>query len=100
MFHFGGMLTDAEVHEVVIDLAATRLYYVDILPANTVLDLAAAFPNLELAQYAIAWRDAERVTDILDEFRMGVASQNNDISDHICGGGKMSQYSARLSNCG
>jgi hypothetical protein len=93
---------------VIIDLPATRLDNVDILPTDAVLDLAAAaeacqidghnqqrnaqpcgghlpFANLKLGENPVAWWDAECEAYILDEFRMGVASKDDDVAHHDCG---------------
>lgn len=84
-------LTDASFHEVVIDflarvLRAGGLDDVDVLPTHRLLDLAARLSDRELGQDAIARRHAEGVADIGDQLGVGVAPQDDEISDHIWDG--------------
>lgn len=64
-------------------LCAGSLNNVNVLSTDGLLDLAARFSDREFGQDAIARRDAENVADIVDKLRVGVSSQNDEISDHI-----------------
>jgi hypothetical protein len=82
-------LTDASFYEVVVDLVgrilgARCLYDVDVLSTDRLLDLAPALADLELGKSAVALRDTEDVANIVDELRVGVAPENNEIADHFC----------------
>lgn len=77
---------DAQIHEMIIEPAAVapeaRLNDVHILASNRVLDLAAAFSRRELGQDAVAWWQAERITDAVDQGRVRVSAENHDVADH------------------
>lgn len=73
---------NAEVNEVVVDIAGTGLDDVDILASDGVLDLAAAFTAREFVQNPVTGRDTENAADSLGELRVGIASQNDNIADH------------------
>lgn len=108
-------LTDASFHEMIVDLFAGvlctgRLDDVDIFPTHRLLDLASRLTNREFGQDAIARRDAKDVADIVDKLRVGVSSQDNEISDHcrnLCRGPRLTvqrpelgvERMARLAAC-
>ena len=73
----------------IIELAAiaaeARLYDVDIFAADRVLNFAAALSRRELCKDAIARREAECSANTIDEGRVGVATKNDDVSDHYNG---------------
>lgn len=73
---------NAEVNEVVVDLAGTGLDDVDILASDGILDLTAAFTAREFIQNSVTGRNAENAADSLGELRVGIASQNDNIADH------------------
>lgn len=73
---------DAEVNEMIVDMAGSGLDDVNILASDRVLDLAATFAAGELGQDAITGRDAEDVADIVRQLRVGVAAQEDDVANH------------------
>ena len=78
---------DAKIHEVVVELAsiATKagLDDIDILAANRVLNFATALSGRELGQDATAGRETKVVAHTVDKLGVGVATQNDDVSDHV-----------------
>ena len=73
---------DAQVDEVVVDLAAPALYDVDILPANRVLNLEAALADGKFGENSLAGRDTQGIANNLDQLRMGITPKDDDITDH------------------
>lgn len=69
----------------VVDIARARLDNVDVLATDRVLDLASALATRELGENAITGRDAQEVADILCHLGVGVASQDDDVSNHCSG---------------
>ncbi len=67
----------------IIDFATSRLYDVDILSSNRVLNLKTAFTNRKLAKEAIARGDTQGVANSLDKFWVRIAAENHDIADHL-----------------
>ena len=76
---------DAEVDKVIVDGASAGLDDVDILATDRVLDLAATLTDLELAQDAVAGRDAQDVADVLDQLGVRVAAEDDNVLDHFVG---------------
>lgn len=74
--------TDAELHEVVVDRATTRLDDEDILATDRVLDLAASLAARELAEDAVAQGDAEHVAYAVGQLRVRVAREHDNVADH------------------
>lgn len=83
-------LTDAELHEVVVDLVegilgASRLDDVDIFSTDRLLDLATALSDRELGQGAVARGHSEDVADVVDQLGVGVAPEDDEVPDHLGG---------------
>jgi len=68
---------------VVIDLAAARLDNVDILVANAVANLDPSLSIGELLQFDVGGWDAEVGADVVGELRVGGATEDNNVADHV-----------------
>ena len=66
----------------VIDLASTRLYDVDIFPTYGLVDLDPSLSNGEFGEEHIALRNAETITYLLIQLRVRAAAEDNDVADH------------------
>lgn len=66
----------------IVGLPASRLDNVHVLATNRVLDLAAALSHLELGQDAVAWWNREDAADLVNQLRVGVATEDDNIADH------------------
>lgn len=64
-------------------MGSCRLYNVDVLAADCLLNLASTLANLELGQYAVAFRNSEYGADVVDEGRVGVAPKDHNVADHL-----------------
>lgn len=74
---------DQQVHQGIVDLPSAGLDDVDILTAHRVLDLAASLPDRELPEDAAAGRYSQDVADAIDQLRMGISAEDNDVADHV-----------------
>jgi len=66
----------------IIALSPSRLNNVDILSSNGVLNLESALANGEFTQDAIAGWHSKCIANGLNELRVRVPAQNNNIANH------------------
>lgn len=72
----------------VIDATAAGLDHKDVFTTDRVLDLDASLTDRKLGESDASGRDAELVADCVDEFRVGGTAEDNDVADHVGGGGR------------
>ena len=66
----------------VIGLASTGLYDVDIFPTHGLVDLDPSLSNGEFGEEHIALGNAETITYLLIQLRVRAAAKDNDVADH------------------
>lgn len=81
-------LTDTQFDEVVVDFAleflgSGSLDDVDVLPTDSLLDLASRLSHGELLENTIARWYAEDVANVVDKLGVGVASKHNNVPNHL-----------------
>jgi hypothetical protein len=74
---------DDQIHESIVDLSCSGLDDVDIFASHRVLDLTTSLTNRELAKDPVAGRHTQVVADPVDQLRMRVSTEDNDISNHV-----------------
>lgn len=74
--------SDEQLHEVIVDLAATGLHDVHILVTDAVANLDTSLTIRELLQLDVGGRDSEVGADVLGELRVRGTAEDHDVADH------------------